>query len=120
MQTRTKKCIKVVLILVTIAMISKVSYDLKWFDVLIGIFKLESNPQKIQGVSLKSLGYMTLVVNEVDFLHLMSKRGWIFIKHYGRGMIFEKEGYEILVIRRNYFNRYAYYEVTTKEIFEAV
>ncbi len=120
MQNRTKKCLKVIAIIFTIALVSKISYDLKWFDVLLGIFKLESQPQKVQGVSLKALGYMTLSRNETEFLHVMSKKGWIFIRHYGRGMIFEKDGYEILVIRRDYFNRYAYYEITTKEIFEAV
>ncbi len=120
MQIRTKKCLKVLSVLFTIALIAKVSYELKWCDVFCGIFKLETQPEKVQSVSLKSLAFITLTRHEIALLHVMSERGWLFVKNYGRGMIFEKEGYEILVTRKDFFNRYAFYEVTTREIFDAI
>ena len=120
MNVRTKRCLKVLSVLVTVALIAKTSYELKWFDLLWGIFRLETHPEKVQSVSLKSLAFVTLARHEIAFLHVMSERGWLFVKHYGRGMIFEKEGYEILITKRDFFNRYSFYEVTTREIFEAI
>lgn len=120
MQLRTKRCLKVVSVLFAVAVIAKASYELKWCDLFWGIFKLETQPEKVQSISLKSLAFITLTRHEIAFLHAMSERGWLFIKHYGRGMIFEKEGYEILITRKDFFNRYAFYEVTTREIFDAI
>lgn len=116
-----KKWIKVAVIVLTIGLITKVSYEQKWLDVATGICKLESDHnKKVRRVSLKALSFIALVNQEEAFLNEMNSMGWTYIKHYGRGMIFEKEGYEILITKREYFNRYAFYEVTTREIFDVI
>lgn len=116
-----KKIIKFAVILITIALIIKVSYELKWLDVASGILKLETSKKKsIQNISMKTLAFIGLKDCENDFIIKMHGMGWNFVKHYGRGMIFEKEGYEILITKKTYFNRYVFFEVTTREIFDVI
>jgi hypothetical protein len=116
-----KRIIKTIMILFTIGLIVKVSYELKWLDVATGIAKLETDKQKrIQRISLKSLSFIGFAGDEDAFIQRMSHMGWSYVKNYGRGMIFEKEGYEILITRRVYFKRYEFFEVTTREIFDVI
>ena len=116
-----KKIIKFAVILITIILIIKVSYELKWLDVASGILKLETSKKKsIQNISMKTLAFIGLKDCENDFIIKMHGMGWNFVKHYGRGMIFEKEGYEILITKKTYFNRYVFFEVTTREIFDVI
>lgn len=116
-----KKIIKFAVILITIVLIIKVSYELKWLDVASGILKLETSKKKsIQNISMKTLAFIGLKDCENDFIIKMHGMGWNFVKHYGRGMIFEKEGYEILITKKTYFNRYVFFEVTTREIFDVI
>lgn len=118
-ERQSKKClIKWSIIVLALALILKVSYELKWLDVILGIFKLESKPDSIQDVSLKTNAYITRSGNEIAFLEMMESKGWHFVKHYGRGMLFKKESYELIVTKRNYFGKYAFYEVTSQSIFE--
>lgn len=116
-----KKIIKFAIIVMTIGLIIKVSYDLKWLDVTSGILKLETNKKKtIQNISMKTLSFIGFKDCENDFIIKMHNMGWNFVKHYGRGMIFDKEGYEILITKKMYFNRYIFFEVTTREIFDVI
>lgn len=116
-----KKLIKLTIILLTLLAIIKVSYELKWLDVLSGILKLEtSKNKKIQNISMKTLSFIGYSGSEPEFMEKMTQMNWNFVKHYGRGMIFEKEGYEVLITKRNYFNRYLFFEVTTREIFDVI
>jgi len=116
-----KKIVKFAIVLFTILAIVKVSYELKWLDVLSGIFKLEtSKTKKIQKISLKTLSYIGFIDSESEFLEIMKGMEWNYVKHYGKGMIFEKEGYEVLITKRNYFNRYLFFEITTREIFDVI
>ena len=116
-----KKIIKLIIVLLTILAIIKVSYELKWLDVLSGILKLEtSKNKKIQNISMKTLSFIGYLGSEPEFMEKMTQMNWNFVKHYGRGMIFEKEGYEVLITKRNYFNRYLFFEVTTREIFDVI
>lgn len=116
-----KRIIKVIIILFTIGLIVKVSYELKWLDVAAGIAKLETDKEKrIQRISMKALSFIGISGCEDAFISKMSQMGWTYVKNYGRGMIFEKEGYEILITRRVYFNRYEFFEVTTREIFDVI
>ena len=57
-----KKIIKYLIIVLTIGLIVKVSYELKWLDVASGILKLETNKKKcIQNISMKSLAFIGLI-----------------------------------------------------------
>ncbi|MBF4693834.1 hypothetical protein [Fusibacter ferrireducens] len=120
MNPRVKKIVNGMIVLLTVSMILKVSYELKWIDILLGILKVETKDKKVQKISFKALSFVAKADHEIDFLIEMKSMGWHFLKHYGRGMIFEKEGYEILISKRTYFNKYAFYEVTTKEIFDVI
>ncbi len=120
MKHNRKNIIQWLIIGLTILIITKASYELKWFDLLVGIFKLETKPEKVQRVSFKALSFIATIDCEAEFLVKMSEMGWHFIKHYGRGMIFVKDGYEILITRKDYFNKYTLFEVTTKEIFDVI
>ncbi len=116
-----KRIIKAIIILFTIGLIVKVSYELKWFDVAAGIAKLESDKEKrIKRISMKTLSFIGISGCEEAFIEKMSQMGWSYVKNYGRGLIFEKEGYEILITRRVYFKRYEFFEVTTREIFDVI
>ena len=115
-----KKGFSILIAAITFCIILKVSYEMKWIDLLLGILKLETKSDAVQNVSLKSFAFISRAESELPFLSMMENRGWRFIKHYGRGMIFDKDGYEILISKNVFFNRYAYYEVTTREIFESI
>jgi len=116
-----KKVVGFIIMVFTIILIIKVSYELKWLDVASGILKLETSKKKsIQNISMKALAFIGLIGCEEAFIFKMQNMGWAFVKHYGRGMIFEKEGYEILITKKHYFNRYAFFEVTTREIFDVI
>jgi hypothetical protein len=114
------KWLKIAVFFMTVASIVMVSYELKWLDVLLGICKLEKGNKSVQSISLKTLAFISYSNHEVEFLMEMQARGWNFVKHYGRGMIFDKDGYEILITKHEYFGRYAFYEVTTREIFNLI
>ena len=87
-QPNVKKCLKVAIIVLTVGLIAKVSYDQKWLDVASGICKLESNHnKKVRRISLKALSFVALINQEEAFLSEMTSMGWTYIKHYGRGMI---------------------------------
>ncbi len=120
MNPRIRKLINGIVAVATVSMILKVGYELKWFDVVMGILKLETREKSVQKISFKALSFVAKNDHEMDFLIEMKTMGWEFVKHYGRGMIFEKEGYEILISKREYFGKYAFYEVTTKEIFDII
>ena len=120
MCSNKKKSLSIVLAVITFLFILKLSYEMKWLDLLMGIIKLEANEDSVQNVSFKSFAFISHAGSELPFLRMMEEKGWRFIKHYGRGMIFDKEGYEILISKSTFFNRYAYYEVTTREIFESI
>lgn len=116
-----KRIIKAIIILFTIGLIVKVGYELKWFDVAAGIAKLETDKEKrIKRISMKTLSFIGISGCEEAFVEKMSQMGWSYVKNYGRGLIFEKEGYEILITRRVYFKRYEFFEVTTREIFDVI
>ncbi len=117
----TKKAFRYTIMVLAIGLIVKASYELKYLDVATGIFRLETRSKgQIQRVSMKSLTFIGYIDSEEAFISKMHNMGWNFIKHYGRGMIFEKDGYEILITKRNYFNRYLVFEVTTREIFDLI
>ncbi|GAB6108766.1 hypothetical protein [Fusibacter bizertensis] len=117
----TKKAFRYTIMVLAIGLIVKASYELKYLDVATGIIRLETSKKgQIQRISMKTLSFVGYADCEDAFISTMNDMGWHFIKHYGRGMIFEKEGYEILITKRNYFNKYLVFEVTTREIFDLI
>lgn len=115
-----KQTLKVAFVMVLVGIFIKVSYELKWIDVILGITKLESSPESIQRISFKGMSYITRCDREEAFMSYMNSKGWRFVKQYGRGLLFDKEGYEIVITKRDVLNRYSFFDVASKSIFEMV
>lgn len=123
MDKKNKKCLWITLgiIICSVIAILKISYELKWLDVLTGIIRLETDKKsKVKRFTLKTLSFVTFKDGEDDFLEELGSQGWTYYRHYGRGMIFTKDGYEILMTKRVIFNRYNFYEVATREVFDLI
>jgi len=117
---KEKKYKQALVSLIVIISITKVGYELKFFDVLMGMLKLTFSKKPVQRISLKTLSFISHSLNDQVFHIEMQSQGWHFIKQYGKGLIYTKDGYEILISKRIFFNQYSFYEVTTKEIFELI
>lgn len=119
--TNLKKWITLCVSVLTILILVKVAYDLKWFDVAAGILRLEQDKKaKVKRFSVKTLSFVTFVDGEQYFIDELARLGWSYFRHYGRGMIFVKEGYEILIQKKTFFGRYNFYEVATREVFDLI
>lgn len=106
-----KSLIKWIIGAILLAIVAKSAYDLKFFDLLWGIFKLEKDKQaKVKKVSLKTVSFITRAGDEEYFIEEMANRGWTYTAKYGRGMIFSKDGFEVLMTKLPYFGRYTFYE----------
>jgi len=120
MKENTRKISQIIIIVLTVITVSKIGYELKVFDVTLGMLKLRLFKKPVQKVSFKTLSFISHSLNDQVFHIEMRSRGWRFIKQYGKGMIYEKDGYEILISKRIFFNQFSFYEVATKEVFELV
>ncbi len=115
-----KQTVKWTIVMLAVGVVVKISYELKWIDVLLGVIKLESSPDSIQRISFKNMSYMTRKNNEEAFMSYMSGKGWRFVKQYGRGLLFDKDGYEIVITKKDILNRYTFFDIASKSIFELV
>lgn len=116
--TDNKRIIKWAIIAVCSMALLKASYELKILDILLGMFKLELDKDKVAKVNYKSLMYlMKKSDKEGNFLKLMEDMGWVFLSSYGRGYIFMKDGEEVLVTRREVLGYYVLFEVHNKSYF---
>jgi len=114
-----KRFVRIGLILMSIAIILKVYYELKLIDLAVGIFRLEKDKKDIARVSQKSLMYIVRKSTSDDvFFNEMQEKGWDFVQVYGRGYLFERNGEEVLATKRHHF-KYAIYEIQNKEYFLA-
>jgi len=112
-----KRIIRVALVLMSIAVILKVYYELKLLDLVVGIFKLEKDKKDIASVSQKSLMYIVRKGTSDDvFFDKMQDMGWSFVQAYGRGYLFERDGEEVLATKRHHF-KYGIYEIQNKDYF---
>lgn len=89
----------------------KSAYDLKFFDLLIGICKLEKDKNaRVKKVTFKTISFVTRSGDEEYFIEEMQRMGWVYTAKYGRGMIFAKDGLEILMTKLTFFGKYTFYE----------
>lgn len=112
------KFVKITTLIFTVIVIVLVYYELKFFDVIIGIYQLESKNKKIVRVSKKSLIYiMRSKENEELFINEMDLLGWKFYDTYGRGYLFTKKGEEILATQSKRFGKFTVYEIHNEKYF---
>lgn len=109
-----RKQLKFGIILLAVLIIAKVAYDLRLFDVLWGIFRLETTKARVSRVSLKTHSFVTHADDEEAFIDEMESLGWKYTAKYGRGMVFENAGYEVLMTKHTYFGMYTFYEGNTE------
>lgn len=115
-----RKVMRGVVVFLAFIAIVKINYDLKVFDVLLGMVKLESRDKKVARVSLKSLSFMTKSDSEDDFIMEMCNNGWEFVNNYGKGYLFARDGQEVLLTKKTYLKVYDVYEVTNRDYFNAI
>lgn len=98
-----------VTILISIAIVA-LCYYFKFLEVIAAILKVETNDKRIVSVSRKDLFYITkknagleLIIEEMKSL------GWNYVTRYGKGLVFESFGEEIVIIEKNLAGRYKIY-----------
>lgn len=118
MKKRNKKLIQWLVIIAGILTLLKVYYETKMLDLTMGILGLEFGNKDIHRVSCKSLMYIAKEDTDGQaFLDEMASKGFMAGEVYGRGHLFVKDGEEILVIEKVYWNRYKVYEIQNKHYF---
>lgn len=94
----------------------KVYYELKWYDLLLGITKLTIGGKEIALVSQKTLMFVTKKANAEEALkHVMAKNSWNFVDRFGMGYIFTNGEEELLLKRRDFSFGYVVFEVYPRE-----
>lgn len=118
MKKRRFPWIRVALIVLSLVAIGVAYYELKFFDMLIGAYRLEKERKPMVKVSRRSLIYMMKSkAPEAVFLEEMERLGWTFYDAYGRGYLFTKGGEEILATKSTQFGRYTVYEIHNEKYF---
>ena len=113
------KIIKIIILIASIFLIAFAYYELKYFDIMYGIYQLESENKKIVKVSKKSLIFIMRNKESEDlFVEEMDRLGWKFYDVYGRGYLFTKKGEEILATQSKRFGRYTVYEIQNEKYFD--
>lgn len=95
---------------------AKIYYELKWYDLLLGILKLEFGNKPIVLVSQKSLMFVSKKASAEDSLKMvMKKNEWDYVDHYGKGYIFTNNDEELLLKRRDFSFGYVIFEIYPHE-----
>lgn len=95
---------------------AKVYYELKWYDLLLGILKIQWSKKPIALVSQKTLMFVTKKENaEVSLKKAMEANGWTFVDRFGMGYIFSNEDEELLLKRRDFSFGYVVFEIYPKD-----
>lgn len=112
------KWLKILTVVFSVVTIALVYYELKFFDILLGVYQLEIKNKPIAKISQKSLIYVMRSKDPQDlFIEEMEKFGWRYYDTYGRGYLFTKQGEEILATQSKHFGRYTVYEIHNKKYF---
>lgn len=116
-QQNKKSSIMALIGIVTfIVVAAKVYYELKWYDLLIGISKLSFGRKKIVLVSQKTLMFVTRKADAENAIkEVMLKNGWVFVDKFGMGYVFSNEDEELLLKRRDFSFGYVVFEVYPRE-----
>ncbi len=108
--------ISIIGILAFFIVAAKVYYELKWYDLLLGILKIQWSKKPIALVSQKTLMFVTKKENaEVSLKKAMEANGWTFVDRFGMGYIFSNEDEELLLKRRDFSFGYVVFEIYPKD-----
>ncbi|SCZ82024.1 hypothetical protein [Acidaminobacter hydrogenoformans] len=109
---KLKKTLKWITVLLFILTLLKIYYELRFFDLMLGIYEVERHQKKAALVSKKALMFITKK-SEADsaIKERMSELGWTYVDTYGNGYIFSNEDEEILLRRHDYAIGYSTFEI---------
>ncbi len=111
-----KKIWSVIGLIAFFAIACKVYYELKWYDLLLGISKLQSEKRDIVLISQKTLMFVSKGQNaEQALVKVMSKNGWNYVDKFGMGYIFSSGDEELLLKRRDFGFGYVVFEIYPRE-----
>lgn len=117
---RRNKSVKYVLsivgIIVFFTVAAKIYFELKWYDLLLGILKLQDKNKRIALVSKKSLMFVTKDNKpEEALIEVMAKNNWRYVDQFGMGYVFSSGEEELLLKRRNFSFGYVVFEIYPRE-----
>lgn len=111
-----KRILSIIGLIVFLAVAAKIYFELKWYDLLIGILKLQDKKKRIALVSKKTLMFITKDSKpEEALIEVMAKNGWRYVDQFGMGYVFSSGEEELLLKRRNFNFGYVVFEIYPRE-----
>lgn len=115
---KQREMIKLVGIIVFIVVMLKLFKQLKFFSMIDAVMKLESSNKMVVRVKYRDLLFLSKKSEEDEvFISEMEKISWSFVGKYGRGYVFEQDGEELFVHKRQFLGLYDVYSIGNKEYF---
>jgi len=110
--TNLKKVIKCLSLIFVIAFFSKVYYELKFWDLTVGIIKLEKKKKDVVLVSKKTVMLISKGTDKDDeMIEEMYEYGFEYVNKYGRGYLFTRDDEEVVLFKKEHFGKYSVYEI---------
>lgn len=115
---KKREMMKLVGIIVFIAIMLKIFKQLKFFCLLDAVMKLETGNKPVVKVKYRDLLFVSKKTDEDEiFISEMEKISWNFVGKYGRGYVFDQDGEELFVHKRQFLGLYDVYSIGNKEYF---
>jgi len=113
-----REIMKLVATILFIVVMLKLFKQLKFFSMLDAVMKLESGNKPVIRVKYRDLLFVSKKSEEDEvFVAEMEKISWKFVGKYGRGYVFEQDGEELFVHKRQFLGLYDVYSIGNKEYF---
>jgi len=113
-----REMMKLAATILFIVVMLKIFKQLKFFSMLDAVMKLESSNKPVVRVRYRDLLFVSKKSEEDEiFVQEMEKISWSFVGKYGRGYVFEQDGEELFVHKRQFLGMYDVYSIGNKEYF---
>lgn len=110
--TNLKKVIKCMSFVFIIAFFSKVYYEMKFWDLTVGMFILEKKQKDVVLVSKKTIMLISKGIDKDDeMIEEMFNYGFEYVNKYGRGYLFTRDDEEVVLFKKDHFGKYSVYEI---------
>lgn len=113
-----REMMKLAATILFIVVMLKLFKQLKFFSMLDAVMKLESGNKPVVRVRYRDLLFVSKKSQEDEvFIQEMEKISWAFVGKYGRGYVFEQDGEELFVHKRQFLGLYDVYSIGNKDYF---
>lgn len=113
-----REMMKLAATILFIVVMLKLFKQLKFFSMLDAVMKLESGNKPVVRVRYRDLLFVSKKSEEDEvFVQEMEKISWSFVGKYGRGYVFEQDGEELFVHKRQFLGLYDVYSIGNKDYF---